>query len=118
MRKSLLIDTGDHVAVALQDLEEGDQIAIGGATLELRDPVPSGHKFAIRDLDAGDLVLKYGYPIGEAFRPIRRGEHVHTHNLRTRLGFARTDDFSPHQARYIRAAIIPNAGPFPGVESA
>ncbi|MDQ1292502.1 MAG: altronate hydrolase [Actinomycetota bacterium] len=61
---------GDDVAVAVRDLPDGS----GGK-------VPAGHKVAVRNLAAGDLVRKYGQVIGQATRPIRTGEHVHSHNL-------------------------------------
>ncbi|HET9391129.1 MAG TPA: UxaA family hydrolase [Steroidobacteraceae bacterium] len=46
--------------------------------------VPIGHKVALRDLAIGDTVIKYGEDIGRVVAPIRRGEHVHTHNLKTK----------------------------------
>jgi (2R)-sulfolactate sulfo-lyase subunit alpha len=45
--------------------------------------VPIGHKVALRDLKAGDTVIKYGQDIGRMVAPARRGEHVHVHNLKT-----------------------------------
>ena len=45
----------------------------------------NGHKYADRDIKAGELVIKYGQPIGHATEDIQKGEHVHTHNLRTNL---------------------------------
>lgn len=45
--------------------------------------VPIGHKVALRDLRSGDTVIKYGEDIGRMTAPVRRGEHVHVHNLRT-----------------------------------
>ncbi len=44
-----------------------------------------GHKYALRDIKAGENVIKYGNPIGHATADIKKGEHVHTHNLRTNL---------------------------------
>lgn len=46
--------------------------------------VPIGHKVALRDLAVGDTVFKYGEDIGKVVKPIRKGEHVHTHNLKTK----------------------------------
>jgi (2R)-sulfolactate sulfo-lyase subunit alpha len=46
--------------------------------------VPIGHKVALRDLGVGDTVIKYGQDIGRVVAPIRRGDHVHTHNLKTK----------------------------------
>jgi len=46
--------------------------------------VPIGHKVALRDLAAGDTVIKYGQDIGRMVAPARQGEHVHVHNLKTK----------------------------------
>ena len=44
-----------------------------------------GHKTALRDISAGEDIIKYGYPIGRAVVDIKKGEHVHTHNIKTEL---------------------------------
>jgi (2R)-sulfolactate sulfo-lyase subunit alpha len=46
--------------------------------------VPIGHKVALRDLAVGDTVIKYGQDIGRVVAPIAKGDHVHTHNLKTK----------------------------------
>ena len=45
-----------------------------------------GHKYALRDIAAGEDVVKYGMPIGHATKAIVKGEHVHVDNLATNLG--------------------------------
>ncbi len=45
----------------------------------------NGHKYARRDILKGENVIKYGFPIGVATANIKKGEHVHTHNLKTKL---------------------------------
>ena len=45
-----------------------------------------GHKYALRDIAEGENVIKYGMPIGHASCPIKKGEHVHVHNVKTNLG--------------------------------
>lgn len=45
----------------------------------------NGHKYAVRDMQKGESIVKYGYPIGIAETDIKAGEHVHTQNLRTAL---------------------------------
>ena len=47
--------------------------------------IEDGHKYAIRDIRAGENIVKYGQPIGHATANIAKGEHVHTHNLKTNL---------------------------------
>ena len=44
-----------------------------------------GHKYALRDIKAGEDIIKYGNPIGHAICDIKAGEHVHTHNVKTNL---------------------------------
>lgn len=86
------IDPGDDVAIALEDLAAGSVLRIAGAELQLEDAVPRGHKVALHELAAGAPLRKYGFPIGVASAPIRRGQWVHSHNLRTAL--AGTDSYA------------------------
>ena len=44
-----------------------------------------GHKYALRDIKAGENIIKYGNPIGHAIVDIKKGEHVHNHNIKTNL---------------------------------
>lgn len=44
-----------------------------------------GHKYALRDIAEGENIIKYGNPIGHAICDIKKGEHVHTHNIKTNL---------------------------------
>ena len=52
--------------------------------LKSKMDVPIGHKVALRDLAVGETVIKYGQDIGRVVAPIRKGDHVHTHNLKTK----------------------------------
>ena len=47
--------------------------------------IKDGHKYALRDIRQGENVIKYGQPIGHATCDIQKGEHIHTHNLKTNL---------------------------------
>jgi len=46
--------------------------------------IPLGHKVALKDMAEGDTVIKYGVDIGKAVRPVRKGEHAHVHNIKTK----------------------------------
>lgn len=48
------------------------------------DDVPIGHKVALKDLKAGDTAVKYGEDIGKMVADVRKGAHVHVHNLKTK----------------------------------
>ena len=56
-----------------------------------------GHKYARQDLQVGDLVIKYGNPIGHATAPIRKGEHIHTHNMKTNLSGIIEYSYTPRE---------------------
>lgn len=81
MSKTLRINPNDNVAVALTDLVKGEEI---NGVILLSD-IPCGHKVALTDINEGENVIKYGYPIGHATTDIAKGSHVHTHNIATNL---------------------------------
>lgn len=53
-------------------------------TMKALNDIPIGHKLAIKDLKNGDTVIKYGVDIGRTVAPIRTGEHLHVHNVKTK----------------------------------
>lgn len=92
---ALRIAPDDDVAVALQDLERGEDVEIGSTTITLLDSIARGHKFAVRARRAGEPVRRYGWPIGRATAEIRVGAHVHTHNVQTLLAGLDSYRFEP-----------------------
>ena len=46
--------------------------------------IPLGHKIALQDLKEGDTILKYGHDIGKVIKAIKKGDHVHVHNVKTK----------------------------------
>jgi (2R)-sulfolactate sulfo-lyase subunit alpha len=52
-------------------------------TITAMDDIPIGHKLALRDIEKGDTIIKYGHDIGRAVADIPRGRHAHVHNLKT-----------------------------------
>ncbi|MFP4058327.1 MAG: UxaA family hydrolase [Candidatus Brocadiia bacterium] len=69
----------DNVATALVALAAGQRVEAGVA-VTLAAPIPRGHKFALRRIEQGQPVVKYGHPIGRAAATIEPGQHVHVHN--------------------------------------
>ena len=63
--------------------------------VEIRE---DGHKYALRDIAEGENVVKYGMPIGHATCAIRKGEHVHVHNVKTNLGEVLEYRYEPDEA--------------------
>ena len=62
-------------------MENVEAEAVDVILVEALDAVPFGHKVAARDIPAGEPVLKYSEAIGRASKEIKRGEHVHVHNV-------------------------------------
>jgi hypothetical protein len=86
MRAALVISERDNVATALQPLEDGLVLDLGGIVVTVRGAIPPGHKIALRPIGAGEPVIKYGSPIGLATADIAAGTHVHTHNVSSSRG--------------------------------
>jgi altronate hydrolase len=100
-----LVDAADDVAIALRALEPGEIIAAAGERIEIREPIPRGHKLALRDIREGAAVRKFGWPIGRAARAIPRGSHVHTGNLVTRL--SGLNEYEYHPSAHASIPAIP-----------
>lgn len=73
------------MAIALDDLQKGEVIEVGGRSVTLVEDIAKGHKVALRHIAAGENVVKYGYPIGHATSPIAEGAWIHSHNIKTNL---------------------------------
>ncbi|MCB1788397.1 MAG: UxaA family hydrolase [Chromatiaceae bacterium] len=84
-------DEGDSVGVVVvEGVKAGDDI-VGWimdqdkeVTFTAASDIPIGHKLAIRRLEKGDTVIKYGVDIGKAVADIGKGEHAHVHNIKTK----------------------------------
>lgn len=86
MKRFLKINAADNVVVALaDDLHKGETLDVDGVRVTLSEDVARGHKIALRDIAAGENVVKYGYPIGHATVDIPQGAWIHSHNLKTNL---------------------------------
>jgi len=82
----LLLHPEDDVALAIIELSAGQAIDLEDRIVVVREPIPAGHKLSVRSIGLGDVVTKYGQPIGRATANIAQGNHVHTHNLESLRG--------------------------------
>ncbi|CAM4092089.1 UxaA family hydrolase [Roseateles saccharophilus] len=99
MQQALIrLHARDKVAVARVAIAEGAVVAQAGGTLTAQAAIPAGHKIALAPIEAGEVVLKYGQPIGIASRPIAAGEHVHVHNVEMGLALPTQTVDSPAAA--------------------
>ena len=49
-----------------------------------KSDIPIGHKVALADIKKGDTIWKYGEDIGRAIANIKKGDHLHVHNVKTK----------------------------------
>ncbi|MGE7760032.1 UxaA family hydrolase [Peribacillus sp. NPDC097895] len=88
--KTLYLSNKDSVAVALAEIPENTSVVVMAGQEEfvvsVLEPIRFGHKFAVRDIDQGADIIKYGEVIGAASAFIPAGAHVHVHNLEGKRG--------------------------------
>ncbi|MEF2964955.1 altronate dehydratase family protein [Paenibacillus sp. M1] len=106
MQRLMKMNARDTVAVALRPIQAGEEIAFEGQTYKANQDIPQGHKIALTDFEPEAIVTKYGYPIGHAITAIAKGDHVHTHNLKTNLAGEETYEYVPD----LHPVTYPNRG--------
>ena len=80
----------DNVAVAVVDIKKGKALKCLNMSsqerfdVEATMDIPLGHKIALKDFNVDDTIIKYDNDIGRVVAPIKKGEHVHTHNVKTK----------------------------------
>lgn len=83
--EAIAISDEDNVATALVQLSAKSEVCVSldsrHVDILVTENIKTGHKLAIKSIEAGEAILKYGVLIGRAITPINIGEHVHTHNL-------------------------------------
>lgn len=80
----------------LLTIHQDDNVAVEQST---------GHKVALKDINEGENVIKYGFPIGHATEFIAKGEYVHTNNLKTNLGEKLTYSYHPVNMKSLTNSI-------------
>ena len=77
----IFLHPDDNIAIARVLLGEGQALRVNGVEAVTRQPIPMGHKVALRPVGAGEHIVRYGQHMGRARAPIAPGDHVHTHNV-------------------------------------
>lgn len=90
------INKTDNVAVALKDLTKGSALEISGNIITTNEDIPAGHKIALKDFLTGDLVIKYGFPIGHTTTDVKTGCLINEKNIKTNLSGLDTYSYTPH----------------------
>ena len=78
------LHSSDNIAIASRDLASNARIRVGQVDITVVEPIQLGHKVAIRPIDFGEPVLKFGQCIGFATKSIATGCWIHSHNLEAR----------------------------------
>ncbi len=89
-KRAVVINLKDNVATAVADLSAGSQVSFflgqDVEQLTLNNHIPLGHKFALKDINRGEEIIKYGESIGSSIISIQKGDHVHVHNIQSNRG--------------------------------
>lgn len=95
------INPADNVAVALRDLQKGETVE----GVVLKTDVPRGHKITLRDLKAGENVIKYGFPIGHLTADAPAGSLVDHGCIKTNLEGLLDYTYSPALVEIPESAV-------------
>ena len=101
--KWIRIHPDDNVVVALEDIRQGE--TLDGLSVTAAEDIARGHKMALREIRAGESVVKYGNPIGVAKTDIIPGAWVHVHNVRT--GLSESAAYTYCHKSYDKPAVSP-----------
>ena len=76
---------GDNVGIALRDIPDGATARdLRGSRQRALEAIPQGHKIALVDIGAHELLVRYGVPVGVATTAIGAGRLAHVHNVASR----------------------------------
>jgi LDH2 family malate/lactate/ureidoglycolate dehydrogenase len=92
---AMLVAVGPQTPVPVTLNASGEKVR----EIPALQPIPFGHKIAVRDITAGEKINRYGFPIGVATADIKQGEHVHVHNMRSLLSPVLTEAVKPQPLR-------------------
>jgi altronate dehydratase small subunit len=87
VKKAIQIDKNDNVATTTSKVDAEEQLEVlspdGKVILKpkVSEPIPFGHKLAIKPIAIGENIVKYGEVIGVATQPIKLGAWVNIHNV-------------------------------------
>ncbi|MBI5469346.1 MAG: altronate dehydratase [Deltaproteobacteria bacterium] len=107
---ALVLSDGDNIAVAKTDIARSSVLEFPGGGVIVLERIPKGHRFAIKDIKKGAMIVQYGYPFGRS-KGINRGELISRDKLASwRSDYRRLDkrplkDFKGHGGN-----VAPDAG--------
>lgn len=83
IRNAIKLNAKDNVAMCISELKKGDTVVLDhNITFEALTDIPFAHKVSLENINTDEDVIKYGYSIGKAICDIKKGEHLHVHNIK------------------------------------
>ena len=84
-KEIIIMDFEDNIGFIKQEISKGQKIEIQTEkiedSIEVKEDIPFGFKIALKNINQGDKIYKFGEAIGIASVPITKGEMVHVHNV-------------------------------------
>lgn len=90
----------DNAAIATRRIEPGTVISINGAPTTIHHTVLEGHRFAVRAIAAGEPVLSWGLPFGEALCAISPGDYLANESMLAALALRAVHALLPAQPNF------------------
>lgn len=90
MKRAIRMNESDYVATLLENAQKNDEVGIYDAenemlyTMRAEENIPFGNKIALKEMAAGEDVIKYGAVIGACTQSIKIGKLVHVHNVKSK----------------------------------
>lgn len=91
MKIALKVNDLDNVATIFAEVSAGEEVIVKDKRgnediVAVSADIPYGHKIALIDISPKTDIMKYGESLGAASVDIRRGDHVHVHNMESMRG--------------------------------
>lgn len=81
--KYIIMSIEDNCATSLDKIPLDKELIINDDLIKIKQEIPFGHKFAIKNINAGNYIIKYGEIIGIATEDIKSGDWIHVHNIKS-----------------------------------
>ena len=87
---AIILNPIDNVGTSIKFLKKKSNIILKIenklSKFTLKDNINLCHKFSLNLINKGDKIIKYGEVIGVATANIKKGKHVHIHNVKSLRG--------------------------------
>ncbi len=88
--EAIVLNENDNVGTSIKNLKKNSKINLKQDNLfinfVIKEDINLCHKFALVKIKKGENILKYGEVIGVAKNCIKKGMHVHIHNIKSLRG--------------------------------